>query len=104
MCTVSMVGDHYNDIFKRRPWYPQSPQQWHIPVETITREEFDELKRQVAEMKTLLIRAKEYDERNNEPDCEIEEKMDVLRKVAKLVGIDLDDVIGKGDSDAAQTA
>ena len=39
--------------------------------------------------------AKEYDERNNEPDCEVDEKMDLLRRVAKLVGVDLDDVIGK---------
>lgn len=34
-------------------------------------------------------------ERNHEPECEVDEKMDLLRKVAKLVGIDLDDVLGK---------
>ena len=36
---------------------------------------------------------KEYDERTGQPDCEVDEKMDLLRKVAKLVGIDLDDVL-----------
>ena len=41
----------------------------------------------------LLKRAKKYDEDNGEPDCEIDEKMDVLRKVAKLVGVDLDEVL-----------
>lgn len=62
----------------------------------VSRAEFDELKRQVMEMKELLKRAKAYDERNGEPDCEmVDEKMDLLRRVAKLVGIDLDDVIGK---------
>jgi len=62
----------------------------------ISRAEFEELKRQVLEMKELLKRAKEYDERNGEPECEIDEKMQILRKVAQLVGVDLDDVIGKG--------
>jgi len=66
-----------------------------IPTINVSREEFDRLKRDVEEMKALLKRAKEYDERNGEPDCEIDEKMATLRKVAELVGVNLDDVIGK---------
>jgi hypothetical protein len=46
-------------------------------------------------MKALLRRAKEYDVANNEPDCEIEEKMALLKRIAELVGVDLSDVIGK---------
>lgn len=96
MCTVSMVGDHYNEIFKQRNWYPQitSFPNAQQAIQPVTRQEFDELKRQVEEMKALLARAKEYDERNNEPECEVEEKMEILRKVAKLVGVSLDDVLG----------
>lgn len=45
-------------------------------------------------MKALLKRAKEYDERTGQADCEHDDKMDILRRVGKLVGIDLDDVIG----------
>lgn len=94
MCSVSMVGDHYNDIFRQKfpqvPIWPP-PSQWTPPE--ITRAEFDELKRQVTEMKELLKRAKEYDERNNEPDCEIEEKMDLLRRIASMVGVDLDEAL-----------
>lgn len=90
MCTVSMISDHYMD-----KWNNPTPQQWVItnPPE-VSREEFDELKRDVLEMKELLKRAKKYDEENGEPDCEIEEKMELLRRVAKLVGVDLNDVIG----------
>ncbi len=44
-------------------------------------------------MKELLKRAKDYDIRNNEPDCEIEEKMEFLKKVAALVGINLDEIL-----------
>lgn len=98
-----MIGDHYRDAWKERPWYPNPfgtpaapmPQQFIIQPPAISREEFDELKREVAEMKKLLIRAKEFDKRNNLADCETDDKMDILRRVAKMVGINLDDVIGK---------
>jgi hypothetical protein len=96
-----MIGDHYQDWWPRK--YPNAfpPNQhpfWPI-IQEVTREEFDSLKRDVEEMKALLKRAVKYDEDNNEPHCEIEEKMDLLRKIAEAVGINLDDVIGaKHDS------
>lgn len=97
MCSVSMVGDHYRDMWKDNPLTRQpSIQQWPPGAfdSSPTRSEFNELKRQVEEMKLLLARAKKYDEDNGEPECEIDEKMDLLRKVAKLVGVELDDVLG----------
>lgn len=33
--------------------------------------------------------------KNNEPDCEVEDKMKFLKEVAKLVGIDLDEILNK---------
>lgn len=100
MCVVSMVGDHFNqkwdDYFPKpsgplTPWPPQT----YWPTPPPSREEFDKLKKEVEEMRALLIRAKEYDEKNNEPSCEIEEKMEKLRKIAELVGLSIDDIIGK---------
>jgi hypothetical protein len=88
MCTVSMVADHYQD--KWRHIYDQYTSPTYVGP---TRAEFDALKKEVEDLKALLKRAKEYDVRNNEPDCEIAEKMEVLRKIAQLVGISLDDVI-----------
>lgn len=106
MCVVSMIGDHYRDKWADI-WpgikvpdsveYPGKGVQPFNPIPVISRDEFDALKKDVEEMKALLKRAKEYDERNNEPDCKIEEKMALLRKVARMVGIDLDDVIGPRD-------
>lgn len=92
MCVVSMVGDHYADKwepFKKVPNFPTFLEQ------QVTRAEFEQIKRDVEELKLLLIRAKKYDEETGQPDCEIDEKMDLLRKVADAVGIDLDEVIGK---------
>lgn len=98
MCVVSMVGDHYGDKWgKRWPLIPDRiPSLLPIdtiypdPVPEVSRAEFDELKKEVAEMIALLKRAKKYDKDNGEPDCELDEKMALLRKVAKLVGVDLD--------------
>lgn len=97
MCTVSMVADHYKDNFLIR-WPQQQPDPFHplttatFTIPPVSREEFNALKAEVEDMKKLLLRAKDYDERNGEPHCEIEEKVALLKKVAKLVGVDLDEV------------
>lgn len=103
MCTVSMIGDHYGDKWRDRwpiGWPNQSPIPSYIPLSSpISREEFDALKREVEEMKKLLIRAKKYDEDNGEPDCEMDEKVALLKRVAEAVGVDLSEVFGpKGAS------
>lgn len=97
MCVVSFVGDHFQDKWKPLEPYvnPQSTSTSYTFTTAVSKEEFDALKKEVLDMKELLRKAKIYDEVNNEPNCEIEEKMEFLRQVAKLVGIDLDDVIGK---------
>lgn len=43
-------------------------------------------------MKELLKRAVKYDRDNDQPNCEMEEKIQFLREVAKYVGVDLNDV------------
>lgn len=92
MCVVSMIGDHFNE--KWEPFKPYVNPYNQLPFQpSVSRQEFEALKKEVEEMKKLLIKAKKYDARNNEPNCEIEEKMDFLKKVAALVGIDLDEII-----------
>lgn len=99
MCVVSMVGDHYNDKWKDRhfpsTWtWPGSGagSQGYPPLNTVSKQEFDSLKAEVLEMKQLLLRAIEYDKRNSEPNCEMEEKVALLKQVAKMVGVSLEDV------------
>ena len=87
MCVVSMVGDVYNQQFKKYEPFLDLPG-------SVTRKEFDELKREVETLKKLLIKAKEYDEKTNQPECEQEEKVALLKKVAEMVGVDLKDVLG----------
>ena len=96
MCVVSMVGEHYTDKYKRT-WPDFSQWQghtWTIGPE-VSKKEFDELKKDVLEMKELLKKAKEYDKKNGEPDCEIDDKVALLKKIAKMVGVSLEDIFGK---------
>jgi len=93
-----MVGDFYRDTWQPKPWFHNfgtSGGGVTLQLPSITREEFDELKRQVLEMKELLKRAKDYDERNGEPECEVDDKMELLRKIAAAVGVNIDDVLKK---------
>lgn len=95
MCMVSFVGDTYRDR-----WFPATPNTPFIPTPVAplfpspTREEFDALKREVEEMKTVLAWAKRYDAEHGQPDCEMDEKIALLRKMAEFVGVDLEDVLG----------
>jgi hypothetical protein len=102
MCVSSMIGDHYRDKWNdKHPWIapgiqpyqPYQPFQPLVVPPQVSREEFDALRSDVLEMKELLKRAKKYDEDNHEPECEMAEKMALLRKVAEAVGINIDDVL-----------
>lgn len=106
MCTVSMIGDDWSrrlpDSF---PWV--QPQTWQKPVpfpneyvpgiqlNPPTREEFDRLRKEVEALKDLLKAAKIYDEKTDQKDCEMDAKVDLIKKIADAVGVDLEDVFGK---------
>lgn len=112
MCTVSNIGDTWKEQFpKQYPWYPSpylpgiapgqlAPPGGYPPAKIIdinppTREEFDRLKKDVEALKELLKAAKIYDEKTNQKDCEMDEKIEFIKKVADAVGVNLEDVFGK---------
>lgn len=94
MCVVSMVADHYQQILPQRygfiPSEPGDGSLWdrvRVPSDEIA-----SLRREIESLKALLRSAKDYDDRTNQPDCEMESKIEFLRKAAALVGFDFDDV------------
>lgn len=90
MCTTSYIADDWrnNRLPQIAPNYPQ----WFGTGAMPTREEFERLKAEVAELKELLKAAKRYDERTGQPDCEMEDKIALLKRLAELVGVDLSEV------------
>ena len=106
MCTVSMIIDHTQDLWKHRypgVWptaplpgtYPDPFQPFTPPI---NRQEFDALKREVEDLKKLLVKAKKYDEETNQKDCEMADKVELIKRVARLVGVDLSDLSLEGKS------
>lgn len=99
MCVYSAIGDYARDNWGRRfpyiePWvYPGPNTIYNPPVPAPTQEQFDELTREVKALKELLKAAKIYDDLTHQPDCETAEKIELIRNVAKFVGVDLEDVL-----------
>ena len=95
MCAVSVIAD---DWTKRRagdfiPWgnppiFPGA--EYQNPP---NRAEFDKLKAELQELKKLLEVAKQEDIDNGEPDCEMEEKIAIFRRLGELFGVDFNEVL-----------
>ena len=89
------------------PWDPDLPKQPYSPPSTPkplpplpfvppphpSDEEIKELRKELELLKSLLRRAKIYDSENGEPDCEADEKVEVIRKLSELADYDMGDAI-----------
>jgi len=117
MCVVSMVMDHYDERWRKQypTFYPSYPNITFPPVTTpivprvegplpqptiikeepvITREEFNQLKKEIQDLKELLQRAQNYDKIHNEPDCHNDEKIATIKKFIEMVGLNAEDILG----------
>ena len=97
MCVVSMVYDWTWDKWNRRynpppivvpnpaaPYYPWPAVPVPQPTPPAPTPE------EVQEFRDLLDRAREYDKRTSQPDCETEEKRRKLLDLADQLGIKID--------------
>lgn len=101
MCTVSNIGTGWGEKFPERyPWaepyvYPTAPAPIPVVIQGVSKEEFDRLKREVIELRRLLAAAKAFDAATGQPDCELDEKVALIKRVAEFVGVDLGDVLAE---------
>jgi len=100
MCTVSMIMDHYREKWTQPPYWPYHPGGTAPPTKDV---EFDPAQlaqifqpkppaitaAEIEEFRALLERAREYDKRNNEPDCELDEKRQAVKAIAKQLGVEI---------------
>lgn len=90
MCIVSNIGDGWGQIFPKR--YPDVPANPIFPIPEISRQEFEALRNEVNQLKLLLKAAKKFDEATGQPDCEMEEKIELISKIARAVGVNIEEV------------
>lgn len=72
MCSVSMVTDDWKNNY----WYPDI-------LQTPIRSE---------ELKKELKKARQQDIEDGAPDCEMKKSVNLLKKLAEHLGVDLEDV------------
>lgn len=91
MCAVSVVGDSFTQRHQFSTTAIGLPQvqAW------VDRQEFEVLKAEVAALRTTLLLAKRIDQLAGQADCEMAEKVALLKAVAKAVGVDLSDVFAE---------
>lgn len=91
-----MIMDHYYDKWRKWKDLSTPPGPFSIPPyppstnpippypqsSPISKEEIEEFRK-------LLDRAREYDKKYNQPDCELEEKKKLLKDLADKMGIDV---------------
>ncbi len=89
MCVYSMVAEHFGDKWQKI--YPTTPYVPGItyPTPIMPPEEIEKFRKDAKELEELLKKAKEYDERNNEPDCELDEKKKTLQDIADRFGVEI---------------
>ena len=79
MCSYSFIADHgARDLggFQQYTWPNDSAR-------------IAELERRVKSLEDLLAKAKEYDAATGQPNCELDEKKQVLRQIAKQLGVEI---------------
>lgn len=104
MCIVSNIGDGWSrDFGDRYPWvklddtapYKVNPlaDSWkYFITPEVSIEDFEKLKNEVEELKKLLIAAKIFDEKTGQKDCENDKKVEMIKKIAEMVGVNVDEV------------
>lgn len=91
MCMISNVGDAYRDQF-RKDW-PNTITTTTFPdLSGVTRKEFDELKKEVEELKIMLQAVKRFDEATGQPECQMDEKVEFIKKLADLLDVNMDGI------------
>ena len=105
MCAVSFIGDSYKRFFEESPFRP-----WHGIISGVggaagpSKADFDALKAKVEEMLAMLKAARQFDIATGQKDCQMDEKIEMLRKVADVVGLDITNVVFRGGPDGTDTA
>ena len=80
MCAMSMVMQHQFEIWDDRYRTSNPLRNYGPPFPT---------GREIEEFHKLFNKAREYDKKNNEPECEMEEKKELLLELAEKLGVDI---------------
>lgn len=105
MCAVSAIIDYEIDRWSNNYnhfWdHPKKvddlrghyvPNNTYVINSGVTKEEFEAFSKEFLELKKLVQAALEFDKNSNQPHCEVDEKVAIVKKVAEQLGVSMEDV------------
>lgn len=126
MCIVSMVTDEWHEDWKKRypgtapntvPWketttapdWESSPPGTVTPttvppldlsklVDFISREEFNKLKKEIKQLRKTIKAAKKLDEAMGQNECEKDEKIKIIKDIAKAFGVNFENIFDRNNN------
>lgn len=99
MCVVSMIMDDWNKKYND-DWHKKYPGGWEQSptynfLAFATKQDIEELRKEIQELKKLIEAAHLYDVATGQPECQDEEKLAILQKLAEAIGLDISDLMEK---------
>ncbi len=91
MCVVSMVTEYWKE--NNQPKLPTGLAYANWPPSSVSREEFEALRKEVYELRQLLEAAKKFDDATNQHNCQKEENVRIIKQIAENLGVDLNDLL-----------
>ena len=90
MCVLSVVIDDQSRRWRDQyPWV-DTTSSGNVTITTgVSKEEFEKLKREVEALRKLVEAAREFDADTGQPDCESDDKIALLKKIADALGVDI---------------
>ena len=86
MCVVSNIGDSWRTGLPSR-WPNVDPLIPRIPTRDL-----ESLKKEIEELRLLLLAAKKFDNETGQAKCETEDKVALIKRLAEALGVDMSDV------------
>lgn len=94
---VSVIGDGWKNQFHER-YKLKDKDKDPLRVfreDSVSVQELNALRVEVIELRKLLEAAKKFDRATGQPDCEMDEKVKLIRSLAEQLRVDLGDVLGR---------
>ncbi len=105
MCTYSAIADNFRRTApERHPWIPPVIINPHdvtkrdvennnfVYTEPLaTKQDIADLRKEMLALKDILKAALKFDEETGQKDCEQEDKIRMIRELAEMVGVDMED-------------
>jgi len=93
MCVYSMIAQDKIGVWEKKYWKDipkiEDIDDFLYPKPTV-QPSIEKLEEEIEELKRLLKLALEYDIKNNEPECESENKKRKLTEMAKKLGVEIE--------------